>query len=291
VSEQVGLTAEPVPRFRNAFEKLASQIRAVPESALVPINVDVPTAVATALGVLPEVQRLRPRMAELPGLNHALVEQLEDLTLALGHAHGAYMAAIKPPRSLEELGTEASQVRDTLLADAQPLAGRGLINGARLSEVGKRVGYRNVAFDLLAVVSVLRERWAAIGGRTAIQLGELEQAEILADRLLTSVGVRDQAPVTLGVAAEERQKVFSLFVAAYNELRRAVFFLRFHEDDADRLVPSLYAGRGRKRQSDEPDAPDEQPSEPNPLPPSDTLPGAPKAIAPTGMPGAAPFTT
>lgn len=290
MSEQVGFVGDPVPRFRNAFEKLASQIKAVPESALTPINVDVPTAVATSLGVLPVIGAMRPRIAALPELNHGLVEQLEELTLALGHAHGAYIAAAAPPRSLEELGAEASVVRDRLLEDARPLAGRGLIDGTRLAEIGGRVGYRNVAFDLLALVTVMRERWATIGGKTAIQLGELEQAEILADRLLTSVGVRDQAPLTLGAAAENRHKVFSLFVAAYNELRRAVCFLRFHEEDADRLVPSLYAGRKGKKKSDKGES--EAPEPESELPPvSEAIAGAPLAAAPTGMPGAAPFTS
>jgi len=32
---------------------------------------------------------------------------------------------------------------------------------------------------------------------------------------------------------------------AYDEARRAVVFLRWHQDDADTITPSLYAGRGK----------------------------------------------
>lgn len=290
MAEQTTSIADPLPRFRMAFEKLTAQIRALPESEMIPITVDVPTAVATVLGVLVEVEPLRPHMAELPGLNHGLLAQLEELTLALGHAHGAYIAASTPPRSLEDLGMEAARVRETLLADAGPLAGRGFIDPARLTDIGSKTGYRNVAFDLLALVSVLRERWPVIAGKTAIQLGELEQAEVLADRLVTAVGVREQAPLTLSAAGEDRQKAFTLFASAYSELRRAIAYLRFHEEDAEKLAPSLYAGKTRKPVPEKGAAREPATAEARPTAPS-TAANVPGPMATPGMPGATPFTS
>lgn len=42
---------------------------------------------------------------------------------------------------------------------------------------------------------------------------------------------------------------------AYDDARRAVTYLRWHEDDADEIAPSLYAGRGGRRpRSDEAEA-------------------------------------
>src|SRR5882724_438456 len=56
-----------VPRFRDAYQRLIEEIRAVPNGDLIAINIDIPTAVTTALGALPEIRNLRARMAaEMP---------------------------------------------------------------------------------------------------------------------------------------------------------------------------------------------------------------------------------
>src|SRR5262245_4533620 len=126
---QVSVEGDVKPRFFEAFEKLSGEIRAMPKSDFTTINLDVPTAVATALGILPAVKALRDRAAVLPGLDVARFDRLEDYTLALAHAHGAYLVASSPPRSLEDLGDEATRVRDLLLSDANALANRGLLDG------------------------------------------------------------------------------------------------------------------------------------------------------------------
>ena len=80
-----------VPRFRDAYQSLLGEIRAVPASELVPINLDIPTAVTTALGALPEIRALRSRVvAEMPQLDVARFDKLEAYTLAVGHAHALY---------------------------------------------------------------------------------------------------------------------------------------------------------------------------------------------------------
>lgn len=303
-SSSAASAEEVTPRFRQAFERLSEQIRAVPEEGLVPINIDIPTAVAIALGVLPRLRASRERLLTLADFDLQRFDHLEDYALALGHAHGAYMSAFLPPRSLEELGIEGTTVRDVLLSDAAALVKRGLVEGARLSEIGKRTGYRNIAFDLLATVSVFRERWPAIHSKTAVSLGELEQAEVLADRLITTVGERDQAPVGLPAVAADRQRIFTLFVNAYDEVRRAFTYLRWYEGDVDEFAPSLYAGKRRRRDGAEADtekdaddahSSDVRPTTPGPAPAPGpgshpaTIPAAAAPAAP-GLPGGSPFS-
>jgi len=41
-------------------------------------------------------------------------------------------------------------------------------------------------------------------------------------------------------AADARNRVFTLLTRRYDQVRRAVVFLRWDEGDADRIVPSLY---------------------------------------------------
>lgn len=59
-----------------------------------------------------------------------------------------------------------------------------------------------------------------------------------------------------------RQQELTLLVQSYEEVRRAVVYLRWHEADADTITPSLYAGRGRKAVAAEAPAPAPSPNPP-----------------------------
>jgi hypothetical protein len=242
-----------VPRFRDAYQSLLPEIRAVAQSDLTPIILDIPTAVTTALGALPEIRALRSRVvAEMPQFDVARFDKLEAYTLAVGHAHALYLAASSPAESLDQIAEAAAGLRGTLVSDASALAQRGLLDGERLKELKGAHGFRNLAFDLLMLAAMMRDNWAAISGKTALQLKELDQAETLGDRILTTVGQREQGPAVVAASAEIRHRAFSLFVSAYDHARRAVSFLRWQEEDVDQIAPSLYAGRttGRRKGTD-----------------------------------------
>jgi hypothetical protein len=126
-----------------------------------------------------------------------------------------------------------------------------------------------------------------------VQPAELDHAAQLAQRLVTAVGVREQQPVATGAASLQRQQAFTLLLQAYNEVRRAITFLRWNEDDVETIVPSLWAGRGSRAASEA--------SAPVPVSPTDTTPGigtvspspaapaAPVANVPVGLPGSTPL--
>src|SRR5258706_4408625 len=167
-----------VPRFRAAYQQLVEEIRALPPSDVIAINIDIPTAVTTALGALPEIRALRPRMAaELPQFDIARFDKLEAYTLAAGHAHALFLAASAPTESIDELSTSAAASRTLLLSDASALATRGLLDGQRLKDLKGPSSLRNLAFDLFALAALLRDNWTKIEGKTALQLVELDKAE------------------------------------------------------------------------------------------------------------------
>lgn len=211
--------------------------------------------------------------------------------MALAYAHGAYLAASHQPQSLEELGAEATLLREVLVADATAQAARGIVSRGVLAQIRSGTGYRDAAFDLLALVNLYRASWSAIEGKTGISLRELELAEILADRLMTAVGVREQAVPTRTVAIDERQRAFTLCVGTYEQFRRAVQYMRFEEADADGLAPSLYSGRTKKPTLDEdplPEPPLDEPSvDATSIPPAS---GTETNSIPVGHPGGSPFT-
>jgi hypothetical protein len=236
-------------RQQQAFDRLEPEIRALAANAdLWHINVDIQHAVTTVLGVVPKVRSLRPALAAtLPTFDLALLDKLEDHAFALAHAHAVYRAAVKPVDEVPALAAETTAVRDALLSDATALARRGLLDEGRVGKLHSPNGYKNIAFDVLGLVSLFREAWSRIENKTAVEPHELERAERMAKRLLKAVGVRQEANVAVDAAAGVRHRAFTLFMRAYDEVRRAVQYLRWHEGDAERIAPSLYAGRGSGR--------------------------------------------
>jgi hypothetical protein len=132
-----------------------------------------------------------------------------------------------------------------LLSDAVALAKRGVMDAQRLKELKGLPGYKNIAFGLLALVAMFREKWSVLDGKMLLQASELKHVQLLADRLISAVGDREQTPTQID-AAERRQRAFSLFVKAYDQARRAIQYVRWEQGDADSIAPSLYSGRGNR---------------------------------------------
>ncbi len=294
--------------YRQAFEQALPASRALDPKKLIPINIDLPTAITTTVGKLPGILALRDRAKALVEFDVSAFDQLETYTLATGHAHARYRSASAPPEAILELNERGMRLRNTLYSDAVALARRKLISGDRIGEFKANIGYKNLAFDLLAFANLLRDNWHQISSKTAITPDELDQAELIGEQLVSAVGGRDQPPANVADITDQRQRNFTLFLNAYDEVRRAISFLRWKEDDAERIAPSLYSGRGnsnaRKKRADTPTGTDH----PVEKAPSEPAPGAPTtAIAPTdathstglgalntaftapGLPGSSPF--
>ncbi len=90
---------------------------------------------------------------------------------------------------------------------------------------------------------MLRQNWEKISTKTAVQMSEIDQAISISEQLVRAVAGREQAPVVTAEQAQLRQRNFTLFARAYDQVRRAIIFLHWDEDDVDSIAPSLYAGR------------------------------------------------
>src|SRR5262249_14133252 len=93
----------------------------------------------------------------------------------------------------------------------------------------------------------------------------LDQARDIGEKLLAAVGAKEQGPALVAAQALQRQRNFTLFANAYDQVRRAISYLRWNEDDVDDIAPSLYAGRGTGRKKPESVQPAPTPA-PNPAP-------------------------
>ena len=282
-----------IKEFLAGFERVEAEVRAVPERDLVLVNLDVPSAVATALGAWPEIVQRREEVATLKGADITKFDKIRDYAFALGHAHSEYRAALGPADPIGTLAEEVTEAREQLFADAQGLGRRGLLEASRVEKLRSGVGYKNVAFDVLGLVGLFRERAQDLAGKTAVTAQELDQAAELAQRLVTAVGLKEQSPATITAAALLRQQAFTLFTQAYDEARRAIGFLRWHAGDSDTVAPSLWAGRGGRKATDpDPTAPiiPATPTDGTTKPSAGTVTNTtPSSTPATGLPGSTPF--
>lgn len=250
-----------------AFAVIEPELAALTPDEVPRITLDVGRAVAVALGAIPHLRTFRPAMQkELPKHPIVLLDKLETYALAAWYAHLLASPPAGGDAPVKKLLEEATPLRESLLVAAEALAHRGHVDAARVASIRSGLGYVDMAGDLVALAALFLESWAKLSTKTAIELGEVQRAAVLGPELLAALGERGQPLDVPGAegAAERRLRAFALFVRAYDACRRAVAYLRWDEDDADAIAPSLFKGRGGGRRSSEPSV--DGPSEPERAP-------------------------
>lgn len=231
-----------------AYKEVQSEIEAVSGDDLAVINIDIPQAVSTVLGVLPKIGALREVMVvNLPNHPMKTFDKLGTYALAAWYTHLLTLPAASPSSPIKPLLEEAGPLREDLLSDAEALARRKLIDASVVSDIRAGQGNIDIANDLVALSALFSNNWDEVQGKTAATKEEVERAGKLGPLILAALGMREQgAIVAPAEAAAKRAQAFTLFMRAYDETRRAVSYLRWRERDADDLAPSLYKGRGRR---------------------------------------------
>ncbi|NUP07991.1 MAG: hypothetical protein HOW73_18245 [Polyangiaceae bacterium] len=246
-----------------AFEALRPEIEALTDEELLPVTTDIPSAIISVLGSLPGLTGLRAAIvAESPTYDMTAYDRIELYALALAHAHGRHQVASLPPEPVAALVVEANRVRTELFDDVTVLARRKLVDEKALKRLRRTNSQKNVAFDLVVLVTLLRDNWPALAGKTAISSEELDAASKLANRLARALGARDHGEAVRVEATQTRLKAYTLFVTAYERVRRIVQFHRYEQRDADRFAPSLYRGRGGRGRAPRPRPAIEQTEDP-----------------------------
>jgi hypothetical protein len=277
------------------YEALLPKFQALSPNEVAIVNLDIPAAVTMVLGAASQIATLKDQFEkDLPTFDAESVMQLESYALALSHAHTLYSMASQPADSLAPLVDEGTKLRSTLLADATALVQRNLLSAEQLRDLNGPVGYKNLAFDLQILAELFRSNMDHVAGKCATQPAEIQRADEIAERVLRTVGVREQEPAVVAASTDVRARAFTVFTNVYDQARRAVSYLRWNENDADSIAPSLYAGRGNGRKKDPVPAPGPTP----PAPPAPTPTPVPPIVTPTngqtapvaaGLPGAHPF--
>jgi len=115
--------------FEESYQRVLPEMRALSPDDLTQISIDVPSAIATVLGVVKELPRHRDAITkQLPEFDLARFERIEEYAMALSHANTLYATATKPPDDLKSVYEEGLKLRERLHADTTTLFLRDLIN-------------------------------------------------------------------------------------------------------------------------------------------------------------------
>ncbi len=226
-----------------AFERVRAAAEALEPDDLLTINVDIPRAVSTVLGALPGIEALMPAVRGLPGLPVTEIDALRDYAFAAWFTHLAATPA-SASSTKEQLLAEATPLREDMLVAADALAHKGLVDKETVAEIRRGSGNLDKANDLVALATLFTHAWSRVEQKTTLSWEEVEKAAELGPKLMIALSDR---PAPTGDKEDARARAFTLFARTYDQLRRAVTFLRWSERDADMIAPSIYAGKKRAK--------------------------------------------
>lgn len=237
---------EAPPTSEAALKAVQGEIEALDAGTLATINLDIPQAVSVALGVIPHLAEFRPQIVKsLPDHPIETFDKLHTYALAAYHAHILWLPPETSENRVRTLLDEAAPLRANLLSDAEALARRGRLDAETVAQIRADQGNVDTANDLVALSALFMTKWEGIENNTAATIEEVKRAGELGPLLLAALGMREHGiPLGPDVAADQRRRTYTLFVNAYDETRRAITYLRWHDGDGDQIVPSLYKGRG-----------------------------------------------
>ncbi len=237
--------------FKAALEARRAVLDAMPEAH---INrrlrldvIGVSENVTSALGSIGDELRVE-LVAEYGDEATKLLDGLETTSRAARQAEAA-LGTKEESSDVAALHEEVMAMYERLLTDATSLVHRGLLPKERLAAPRDLKSYQGTLQSLLWVIEIFRDVWPSIAGETPVKPADLERADALASRMADALGKKQHGALR-ALAMETRTRAFSLLVREYELLRRMVTYVRWFEGDYDRIMPSLYAGRGGRKPRD-----------------------------------------
>jgi hypothetical protein len=242
------------------LEKVLPEMMALAEAELKRVNLDIPKAVPIALKTRVEVMPLRSKIIEkCQTFDVKYLDRLEDYAWAARESHTRVQVTSKRvDDGLAALLADAVELRDSLRADVDALCRHGKIDRNTMRSYTGLNGFGNVASDLRVLHTILRDHLPAILGKWLGDEADLERAGKLAIRITRLSGPHEQRAAASTGALEMRRRAFTLFARAYDEVRCVVSYIRWRQEDADELAPSLYVKARSRKSNEAPEAPPAQ---------------------------------
>ncbi|MFN9809158.1 MAG: hypothetical protein ACK6CU_05930 [Deltaproteobacteria bacterium] len=255
--------------MKSSLDALREALAAMSPADIDPApGLDASQAAGIVMGSLPRIAKHREAIVERFGAEGtAIIDGLADVAYATEQAN-VEVASADAISDLSAMHADLLEEHALLLGDATALANRKLIERNRLDAGRPILGYRPSITSTLVLVSLFREHWAVVAGKTPLREADLDRAERKAKRMLALLNEREQGSTRLA-AADLRSRAVSMLIRQYGEVRRMLTYVRWWNDDADQIAPSLWSGRRGKNRKEvvEPVTPpvvdeDGEPSEP-----------------------------
>jgi hypothetical protein len=230
------------------YAGVLEELRLRPLKKVAKVNLNVSVAVTTALGVSGRVAKHREALAKLPGFDLAKFDSVRRYARALAAAESRCSRhAASTKGDVSGIVGQLSETRERFLSDYAALANRKLLDPRIPKRLGGKRRFEDLGTDVLGLVMVFRGAWPQIEGRSGLTVAELDAAELLAEKCLEALALRNGPRRTAREQLRRRAEIYTLLIGAYEEMRRGISYLFWAE--RDKLVPSLFAGRckGRRR--------------------------------------------
>ena len=225
-----------------AYQRCKGSIDAIPDDELIPIRADIPQTAMYAVAVSPAVEPLIPQLERLPDFDINCALQIVDRGYAAWYAHVSYLVSAPGNDDLAKAVATCTVDRNQLRSTGLNLAQFGLLAEEAVTGAHTGTSQLDLANECGGLVSLFSRRWAAIRGVIPITEERLHQMSMNASTLLGLVAGHTIAVVpSTSEAAKLRQKAFTFYAHSYDQLRRAVSYVRWDQGDVDRIIPSLYS--------------------------------------------------
>lgn len=268
-----------VPSTSATVDQLASfrsEIDALLDTDVITPRVDVAAAALTAIGSMPLIEVHRaPVLAVFGEAGGRTLDRLVPAADALMLAQAAVMASTAS--DLSPGARELAETRDHLFVTASALIERGRVSKKALGELTGGQSYQTRVMDTMTLVTWFRGLSSEVRAHAKISDAELDRAFAIARSFGASFSKRDKAASGADKVGRDRVRMFTLFFRTYQRVRQMLLFIRWHEDDLDKIAPSLFAGRTTRKSNTDVAEP-VSPSPANPTP-----------VVSPDMPGADPF--
>ena len=226
-----------------AYLRVSAELESFDSSTFTYMNVDVESATAIVLGVADQVLAYRERIAKLPEFDMVHVDKLVDYAKAAWFLFVTNQPAVAG-KEADALIKEAGELRAKLLVWAPPLVAGGFFEEAAVARVREGGGFKDLASDLVALVALYRSKWQSVGTIVGVTDEELVRAAQLGTAVFGIASRKENAAKPGAEGSLRLRKAWSRLELAYNEVRRALDYLRPRDLPLDEIVPNLRRNLG-----------------------------------------------
>lgn len=232
-----------------AYGRVYSQLQEQPEDELIVINFDVSAVVNSVLAVAPAVKRKRHLLEEVRPFDMRLADDLEDFALALAYTHSLVRIA-EDTIETEDIPYLMAK-RTQLLNDGKSLAGRGLLDAAKLAKLSHTNNHSELAYDALGLAELFLQAEDRLRGKSPVPREELEEVRDRANRVILALSIKGEKQTSLADALLERRRAATKLVKAHRKVRVALQLVLGKIELVNEIIPELQVRKRTKKRKGE----------------------------------------